>query len=313
MSTADVLRPLWLAGITECKGARKTTIETFLIPKIAHLNSLPVQGGFTIFVANQKMIPELFSHEADRFSTAAFESLLVETTKPEFPRSIGWILIRGYYSAFFALHSLMRLHGWACTRLPKDICTRLNKDASLYFPGGNKIEAGLYLIKACNRNPELSFQYLGGKGGGSHEALWSLLFGFMKELTNVAMKNPVDAEAAQELVRLVSQFRELVNGNGGTTWLTKVRNRVNYSHGYGAWHPYQQSTCDVDRIINVLSRWKDQPSVAMSTGTSDELLQFCEACAFLISLCHSTMKDLIYRSKPTSPFRLSTGRLLDKI
>lgn len=112
MSAATALRPLWLAGITDCKGARKVTTESFLRTKIVHVNSQPTSGKFTLYVGNPTKIPEYFSHEADRFSSAAFESLIVETPRREYPRSIGWLLIRSYYSAFFALHSIMRLHGW---------------------------------------------------------------------------------------------------------------------------------------------------------------------------------------------------------
>lgn len=311
MSVADALRPLWLAGMTDCKGARKVTTESFLRSGIAYINSKPIPGKFTLYVSNQTKITEFFSHEADRFSSAAFESLLVETPRPEYPRSIGWLLIRGYYSAFFALHSLMRLHGWACTRLTKETGLRLDKDAKLFFPDGDKIQGGLYLMKAESRSSELSCESLSLNNGGTHEALWALLFDFMTELTNITLEQSVDEESSQELVAAVSQFRTLVNKYDGPVWLTRVRNRVNYSHEYGAWHPYERSTCDAVRIISALERWREQPSQVLSTGTTDELIQYCEACAFLVSLCRTTMVDLVYRSKANSPFRLSSGKLLN--
>lgn len=310
MSAAIALRPLWLAGITECKGARKVTTESFLRARIAHVNNQPTSGKFTLFVSNQTKIAEYFSHEADRFSSAAFESLIVEATRGEYPRSIGWLLIRSYYSAFFAFHSIMRLHGWACTRLSKEISSMLDKEAKRYFPQGDQIQAGLYLVKASSRNPELSLECLNNNKAGTHEMLWALLFDFMAELTNIALDHPADEEASQELVASVSQFRTLLIRHGGPFWLTQVRNRVNYSHDYGAWHPYVRSTCNVERIVDVLDRWRGDPSLVLSTGTSDELLQFCEACTFVVSLCSTTMKDLVFRSKTNSPFRLSTGRLL---
>jgi hypothetical protein len=310
MSAADALRPLWLAGLVDCKGARKVTTESFLRPEIACINSKPVPGKFTLYVSNQTKIAEFYSHEADRFSSAAFESLLVETPRHAYPRSIGWLLIRGYYSAFFALHSLMRLHGWACTRLTKEIGLRLNQDAKLFFPDGDQIQGGLYLIKAENRSSELSCESLSLNSGGTHEALWALLFDFMAELTNVTLEQSVDEESSQELVAAVSQFRTLVNKYNGPVWLTRVRNRVNYSHEYGAWHPYERSTCDADRVISTLGRWREEPSQVLSNGTTDELIEYCEACAFLVSLCRTTMVDLVYRSKANSPFRLSSGKLL---
>lgn len=312
MAFADALRPMWLAGLTASKGARKVTTETFLHAGVAHINCQPSGGKFSMYVSNTKKIVELFSHEADRFATAAFESLCSESTLTAFPRSTGWQLIRGYYAAFFALHSLIRMHGWACTRLNKEVSASLDKNAKVIFPQGDRIEGGLYFVKAAGKSPELAFEHLGTKSGGTHEVLWTrVLPEFLAEITDLALNSSADEEAAQDLVRAVNQFRSLIGGKGGAIWFTRVRNLVNYSHAFGTWHPYAHSTCDVRRVACHLERWRSEPSSVLSLKTSDELLQFSEACAFVVSLCRATMKDLVFRSKPNSPFRLSTARFLD--
>lgn len=312
MSAASALRPLWLSGIAACKGARSINTDVFLRSGVAHINSEPQDGTFTLFVSNTSRIADFYSHEADRFCSASLESLIAENTRPEFPRSIGWQLIRAYYSAFFALHSLMRLHGWACTRLTKEMSSYLNRSARLFFPQGGKIEAGLYFIKATDKNPELSCTFLGNSNGGTHESLWAHLQTFMAEVTSVSLERSADEEAAQELIDVVARFNSLLSKHGGPSWLTRIRNRINYSHEYGAWHPYESSTCDVSRVASAIERWKLEPNEVITSSTSDELIQYCEACAFVVSLCRTTMKDLVFRSKPNSPFRLSSGRLLEQ-
>lgn len=301
---------MWFAGITDCKGARKVTTDSFLTTKTVHLISAARSGKFTLYVSNKKKLSEFFCHEADRFSSAAFESLAAETVRPTFPRSIGWQLIRGYYAAFFALHSLMRLHGWACTRLTPSICTRLEREGRLYFTESEQIKAGMYMIKVVDTSTELTFSSLGANAGGSHEVLWGGLFEFLTEMTNVTLAEPVDEHASQQLVDSVTAFKELLQKNGGPQWLTKVRNKVNYAHEFGVWHPYNTSTCDSARVAEVLERWKMEPSNVIVKATSDEILQFCEACAFLVSLCRATIKDLAFRSAANSPIKLTSGRLL---
>lgn len=286
------------------------TTEQLLSHKNAYINTEPANGKFSVYISNQKLIPTFFSHEADRFSSAAFESLMAESVKEDFPRSTGWTLIRAYYSAFFAAHSLMRIHGWACTRVPPEVAARLNKDAKLIFPNPEPITAGLYLLKTSNDSSEIEFESIVAGKKGSHEALWSELGPFFGEVTDVILHEPVDTEAAQDLVRFIAKFNDLLKKNGGALWLTQVRNRVNYSHAYGAWHPYSDSTCDTQRIADALKKWKQDPSIVIEDTTKDELLQFCEACAFLVSLCRTTMEDLVWRSSTNSPFRLSSGRLL---
>jgi hypothetical protein len=310
MSAATALRPMWIAGLTDCKGIRKVTTDSFLRTKIAHVNSAPINGKFTLYVSNKNKLTEFFCHEADRFSSAAFESLAAETVRPTFPRSTGWQLIRGYYAGFFALHSLMRLHGWACTRLTTEACARLEKESKLFFPGSDKITAGMYMVKAGSANTELAFTSLGANSGGSHEALWGGLFDFLSEITNVTLNQPVDQQASQQLVDSVTAFRALLQKHGGPLWLTRIRNKVNYAHEFGAWIPYHMSTCDSTRVSEVLERWRTEPSSVIAKATSDEILQFCEACAFLVSLCRTTIKDLAFRAATNSPIKLTIGRLL---
>ena len=309
MSAATALRPLWIAGLTECKGSRRVTTDSFLRAKLVHVNSPPIAGSFTLFVGNRAKLAEFFCHEADRFSSAAFESLLAEVVRPTFPRFTGWQLIKGYYAGFFALHSLMRLHGWACTRLTADASAKLEKEGKLFFPNGEKISAGMYMVKTGTTSSELSFTSLAAFKGGSHEALWGVLFEFLTEITTITLTNPVDQQANQQLVDSVIAFRTLLQKNGGPQWLTQVRNKVNYAHEFGAWHPYGGSTCDSARVTQALERWKEEPSDVMVKGTADEVLQFCEACAFLVSLCRTTIKDLAFRATANSPVR-TTGRLL---
>jgi hypothetical protein len=311
--TAVAIRPLWLPGIVSCREAKSVSTETFLHVKVLTIDNKPQVGEFTAYVGNQKKIAEYFCHEASRFASAAFESMMVESTRPEYPRSVGWLLIRGYYAAFFAMHSLIRLHGWACTRLTRPMCDSFEEQARQLTLQGQRIEAGLYLVKAKHSDPQLTFVKLGSNQGGSHEALWSVMLDFMNAVTTLTLKDPVDTTASHKLVAAVSEFCVLIQSNGGVTWLTRLRNRVNYSHAYGAWHPYQKSTCDVTRVQSTLDQWKNDPCSVIAFPVKDELMQFSVACAFMVSLCQTTIRDLDYRSIARSPVRSSAGLLLSKI
>ncbi len=311
MATKDALRTIWLPGISGGGATGRITVDRFLRSRNAHLHTQPTDGHFKIYVPNQKNIPELFVSEAGRFSSASFESLVVEATRPEFPRSTGWLLIRAYYAAFFAFHSLMRLRGWACSRLTKENCVRLEKDLKVVFGVDGGIESGLYLLKAYGSSPEISCDIIANKKGGSHEAAWSLLPEFLRSMTTDALEGSVDQEAAQSLLQFVDVFNRKIKKRGGVIWLTRVRNLVNYSHEYGAWFPYDSSTCDNDRIFAAIRRWRGDISDVFSVDAVDELVEFCEVCAFLVCLLHTTIKDLVFRSKANSQIRISTGRLLD--
>ena len=45
------------------------------------------------------------------------------------PKSTGWILIRAYYAAFFAAHSLLRMFGISCIQLDAQQITAISRVA----------------------------------------------------------------------------------------------------------------------------------------------------------------------------------------
>jgi hypothetical protein len=259
-------------------------------------------------LGNASQSTQYFAHEADRFATAAFETLLTGSKSEAYPRSTGWLLIKTYYAAFFALHSLMRLHGWACTRLSSENLRSINKEISQFFPGNRLFDAGLYLIKYENGGRQLRCLTLNSSLGGTHEVLWSLLRAFFDEITIVVLSN--QNQDGQKLAMMLGDFLKSLDPFGGPKWFSTVRNRLNYAHEYGAWFPYVKSTCDYDRLQSVLSAWNTSPDEVIAARGEDELIRFASACSFLLSLCSTTVRDLTYRSKSTSPFRQSSGRLV---
>lgn len=305
MSIAASLRLLWLRGLVDCTGHRVWTTDRLFQPKFVTVSSVST-SEFTVYVGNANHSVHYFAHEADRFAAASFESLLSGARSDAYPRATGWLLIRSYYAAFFAVHSLLRLHGWACTRLTSGNLKTINADIQLLF-GAERFGAGLYLIKSANSGRELVCTPLDASLGGTHEALWSLLRGFFAEAEQIALAAP--DTGGQDFAALVADFFTVIDPVGGPGWFSTVRNRLNYAHEYGAWFPYVNSTCDYDRLTEVLAKWRGSPSDSIAIPGNDDLIKFACACAFLVSLCGMTIRDLTYRSKSNSPFRRASGLL----
>jgi hypothetical protein len=306
MSIADSMRLLWVGGLTDCTGSRSWTTDKLLQPANTTVTSVGA-NDVSLYVGNAKHSIQYFAHEADRFASASFESLLTGAKNMAYPRSTAWLLIRGYYAAFFSVHALMRLHGWACTRLTSANLKEINNGLSIFFPGSERLGAGLYLLKSESGGRELRCQHLDSSIGGTHEILWSLLRGYLDEVSNIVLANP--SPDGQVLVVAIYDFLKLVDGYGGPKWFATVRNRLNYGHEYGAWFPYIKSTCDYDRVHAVFASWTSSPEMTLAIGGKDELIRFASACTFLVSACCATIRDLTYRSKPRSPFRQSCGLL----
>lgn len=308
MALPETLRLLWIRGLTESVGHRAMTTEKFLQAKSVTVTGNGA-GGVQLYANVAKDAVSYFSQEADRFASASFESLLVVSRLESHPRAVGWLLIRSYYAAFFAAHALMRFHGWACTRILQNTASKLNDELARFYPGSMNIGGGLYLLSLKADTREILGKKLEGQNqGGTHEALWSVFDSYLDESTTLALLE--DDPGHQEYVALIDEFKKFTKKFGGSSWFTQLRNRVNYSHEYGAWFPYIKSTCDYDRLSEALSHWAGEPRKALAASGRDELVLFVSACAFLVALCSMNVRDLAFRGKAKSPFRVSSGQLL---
>lgn len=309
MSIADPLRLAWLNGINKPVGKKIDNMDKLFEIKNITTTTALVSNQIKIHIGNSQKTINFFAHDTDRFATAAFESMIAESPKPEFPRSTAWLLIRGYYSAFFAMHALMRIQGVACLRVSKNITNIINKQLAYLFPDSPLLEAGFYLIQSNNSGAELTLNKLDLSATGSHEALWSQLNDQMNSISTIALRDTVDPDAGRELALLIGSLTSLLQKKGGPTWLSQIRNRINYLHAYGTWSPYNTSTNDVARLTSRFEKWKTGEDL-MTSVPLDELSEFVEACSFILYLCKATIKDLAYRSNANSPIKLSSGRLL---
>jgi len=309
------LRLVWLNGIQTVTGHRDMTNDRFFNKKIITVNSVDDGRKFTLYVNNPRDALRYYAHEADRFASASFESLRFELQAHDNHRSTAWILIKSYYAAFFAAHSLMRISGWSCTRLTANNIGAVNKEISIFFPDSSLLKGGIYLLKSNPNAVEISCEKLeAANGGGSHEALWSILRRFFDEVsTRILTEGEADDPSIQQVIQALDGFVKFLDKKGGEAWLTKVRNNLNYSHQYGAWFPYKGSTCDALRILASLKRTSLDPELAIPSVKSDELIQFAEACYFLVKLCKMSVSDLIYRSSAKSPFRQSSAKILSQL
>ncbi|EOT0769575.1 TPA: hypothetical protein NID03_003160 [Pseudomonas aeruginosa] len=307
-----ILRTLWLKDIHLAKGPRKITTESFLTKKNATIINIENKNSLTLYIGNPSLTKKFFSHEADRFACAAFETLTSPVPENEPPRSIGWTLIKAYYSAFFSMHALLRIHGWACTRIAGNAIRFINDELKILAPDASPVGGGIFLIKSDPSGRTLELKKLeAGTTGGSHESLWATLNEYFNNITYLIQKNEnLDTQEVSKAIQSIVDFSTFLSSKGGPIWLTQVRNRINYQHAYGAWHPYTDSTCDLIRIRTELDKWNSPIEQTLPNETADELIQFSSCCSFIAALCKQTVAELYKRGSPQSPFKQNSGKII---
>ena len=101
-----------------------------------------------------------------------------------------------------------------------------------------------------------------------------------------------------ELCGLLSQ-NQVNNGS----WLSFIRNEVNYRHQLGTWYPYRYSSNINTKLFNNCEEWKQDPmTIDLRRQGGLELCSFQNACNFLISLCRELVCDMSERCSTGKSF-----------
>jgi hypothetical protein len=310
MSAEEQLRLLWFKDIQQALGKRTATTQNFFTFQNITSDQIVDIGVLEIYVGNPKKSREYLAHEADRFSSAAFETLTCDMLDLENTKSIAWPLIRSYYAAFFALHALIRIHGWSCTNITSEIAERISRDARTLYPISLQLSSGLYLFKFESGGRRAKGVRMDGLSGSSHEKLWSLLVEYLSDLTRVSLQAVDEDYASSRFSNAIELLSTRVKKFGGVKWFTKTRNKLNYSHEFGAWFPYTDAP-NHHEIHQNSAKWLGDPADCLTAINSEELFEFSEACLFIVSMCRTTILDLSKRSKSSSTFKLSSYLLIE--
>jgi hypothetical protein len=132
--------------------------------------------------------------------------------------------------------------------------------------------------------------------GGAHEAFWDI---FGKKLQSIAeqvllgLLVPTDAQAA---FSQLEQFRRMLQRRANHSWLSVVRNDLQYRHEHNVWYPMQLRARDRDFLSRQATRWPNDPMSIEFGGRGGMLGEFVACCCFVVSLCYTMLTRISDRS-----------------
>lgn len=247
---------------------------------------------------------------------SAFESAAAVEAPNTNVRSCAWQFIKYYYSAYFAANALMRLSGHACVNLTAADCALINSWALVYGVGGGtenrKLSAGVFYLQIDSaKTPTFTLRQAAGKGG-VHIQFWIGFLAFLKSLkTSIGQTPATKSEknsAISDIDLLISELQR-----GGLTqgsWLSEMRNAVNYRFEHGAWFPY--STQDVDKnLLRSSFRVHALQAGRFSAGppSAPDLIRAARSCGYLVGWLRNSMELIAGYSKGRKGTLISSGAL----
>ncbi|WP_273979568.1 hypothetical protein [Vibrio parahaemolyticus] len=220
-------------------------------------------------------------------ASSSFESMHGIVPENRLPKSVGWLIIRSYYSAYFVF-------GISCSQFDNNESRSVTDVAKMYsLQNGNTAASGDYKCQYDVQKSIIHCKQL----SNTHQDVWNSFYELLDELaTKVASSDFLKKDRDSVIEYLftlrdgLSFRRSLNNGN----WLSKVRNEVNYTHSMGAWFPYADSSNEHVKMFRFTQQWKKEPSedLIKSNLTESGHLLFVSTCVSIVSLCHALLSEL---------------------
>ena len=149
---ADAIQPYLVSGLIGQSGRPVATSVADLIGKQGtigfDLDINDIDETFTADFRTRDPIVNSIAYDSSRFAAAAFQSMMLVCEDVNAKKGTAWGLIRGYYAAFYAGHSTLRLLGDSCIYLNR---LHIGQITSLLQASGKtpafKIRASAYHCK----------------------------------------------------------------------------------------------------------------------------------------------------------------------
>ncbi|WP_074405803.1 hypothetical protein [Aquimarina megaterium] len=296
----DAFRPFWADGLRNVIVNNSKNLNDWIKDGNDYqINSPVASNEFTINTYNRDLFLKPISQDCNRFSTSALESIIKIDNLEILPKSICWILIKQYYSAFYSAHLILRLLGYSLTQFDGSTISTVRKIANIF---GNlnsvNIENGYYLVNYVNNTRTIHCKKQNvNQTGGSHITLWKLFGEKIKEL-NLQMLSTNSSSDIQDISLKLDEliFNLDYVGSNNHSWLSRMRNDLNYKHMYGVWHPYNLPKPQLELLKRNIGLWKSNiMDIELKNHIGNELVRFSYTCQFIIGLGSLICKDMSFR------------------
>lgn len=307
MFIEDAFRPFWTLGLNNVSINKSASLTEWIRSgKDYQVDTQVSEKEFKLTVFDRNVFLCPISQDCNRFATSALESIIKPDDYAILPKNLSWILIKQYYSAFYSAHLILRILGKSLSQLEASTIAMVKKVSDAYgYLNGINIENGYYLIDYSNQNTSLLCKKIEIKqDGGSHVALWNI-FGDEINKINLAMLTNSSDVNVQDICRKLDELVANLDyvGSNKHSWLSRIRNDLNYKHLYGVWHPYTMPKDQLDKIKRDSGKWKNEIlNIELSNYTGKEILRFSNTCLFIVGLGNKLCADMSKRCSSGQSF-----------
>jgi len=297
---AAALQPLIVPQLISAGtvGAKMTLADLVTTKSASYDLSAVSKKGVKLDFRDSKTVTSALASDCGRFSCAAFQSVVTIAQDMRERDAFAWAFIRLYYAAFYAGHALIRTLGEGCSFFYKVHTDRIASiaDATGMAPPF-RIDSGLYHCVLESGASVATFTRTAGVSGGAHEAFWFVFGSKMKVVSEAILKGPLPRSDAQSVFIQIDQMLQILARKGGYSWLSGVRNDLQYRLQLQAWYPERQKPQFRMDLARAAALWAHDPmSIDMANQRWGLHGDFVLTCAFIIAICREVFGQIGSRS-----------------
>jgi hypothetical protein len=287
----DASRLLWCHNLTRVNSRPERSIQDWL--SVAGFSPTIVGDAIALDGIDDLSFLNALAFDINRLSTAASETLRNVTEIPRIPKSLGWPHVKLYYSAFFYAHVLLRIWGRSPSYMRTTDLLNLRRMLTAYgIVSPFSLKTGQFLVQVSGPSFRVQITSDDG-GGGTHEMLWREFMGAFNDLKVAVGASSFRSTDKVEVIQSIDRAISLIShGGSNKSWLSQMRNDINYRHIAGLWYPYsgRRKTTDLEKYVNDGCHGSvDFSKFLKSTG--DDLALFQGACMFVIAFARRVVSD----------------------
>jgi hypothetical protein len=301
---ADALQPLIVKGIFTISGRLELASipDAIVSPRAAYDLDFDNQNREVLFdFRDPNFVVTATAADCCRLSGSAFQTICSVADEAFDRDALPWELIKLYYSAFYAGQTIIRLLGESCSFFDGRHISRIDAvGQAIGKTPGFRIDAGLYRCVIDTSVTKLTCTRI---TGGTHESFWGVFGERIKVTTENVLRGPLVPSDAQAVFAQLDAFVRLIRRHGSYSWLSTLRNDLQYRHLYKVWFPSGVAKRDRETLCRLTSQWKLDPmSVNLDAVRFGVLGEFVVACAFVVALCRILLSRIAERAPQKRSF-----------
>ena len=202
-----------------------------------------------------------------------------------------------YYAAFYAGHAIIRIFGEACSFFDRQHTARLIQLGDILGrPWSFDIDAGLYRCALTPSSTALKCAKTRG-ASGIHEAFWTVFGLNIQKLSEATLTGALIPADAQAVFSKLDALVEIMRRRAGYSWLSGVRNHLQYRQHHGVWFPARLRQNEKQSLGRLIADWQGDPmKIDLDMRRLGLLGDFVAACIFIVALCHTMLVRIAERS-----------------